>query len=58
MNIMRDGIGKMFQIPMGIQHLRHLFTSLVVLDKPVDPRLLQDIEYKMDIWDTVMIRKF
>ena len=52
MNIMRDQIGKSFNIPTGIRRLRHLFTSFVVVDKPVDPRLLQDIAYIMGTSDT------
>ena len=58
MNIMRDQIGKSFNIPTGIRRLRHLFTSFVVIDKPVDPRLLQDIPYRMGTSDTVMIRSY
>jgi len=58
MNIMRDEIGKKFEIPTGIRRLRHLFTSFVVVDKPVDLRLLQDIAYKMGTSDTVMIRNY
>ena len=56
MNIMRDEIGKKFHIPTGFRHLRHLFTSFNVVDKPVNPRLLQDTAYKMGTRDTVMIR--
>ena len=37
MNIMRDGTGKMFQVPTCIRRLQHLFTTYVVIDKPVDP---------------------
>ena len=55
---MRDEIGKKFEIPTGIRRLRHLFTSYVVIGKPVDPRLLQDIAYKMGTSDTVMIRNY
>ena len=58
MNIMRDEIGKTFHIPTGIRCLRHLFTSFVVVDKPIDPRLLQDIAYSMGTSDTVMINKY
>ena len=57
MNIMRDQIGTEFQIPTGIRRIRHLFTTFVIVDKPVDPRLLQDIAY-MGTSDTVMVRNY
>ena len=57
-SILRDEIGKKYSIPMGIRRIRHLFTSFVVVDKPVNPRDLQDIAYKMGTSDTVMIRNY
>ena len=58
MSIMRDQIGKQFQIPTGVRRLQHMFTTYVIVDKPVDPRLLQDIAYKMWTLDTVMARNY
>ena len=58
MNIMQDEIGNKFQIPTGIRRLRPLYTSFVVVDKPVDPHLLQDIAYKMGTFQEISSNDF
>ena len=39
--IMRDEIGKKYNLPTGIRALRHLFGSDIVVDRPVNPRRLE-----------------
>ena len=39
-------------------YIRHVFTSFVVVDKPADPQLYQDIAYKMDTSIKVMIHNY
>ena len=40
-NIMRDEIGKKYNLPTGTRALRHLFGSDIVVDRPVNPRKLE-----------------
>ena len=40
-NIMRDEIGKTYNLPTGTRALRHLFGSDIVVDRPVNPRKLE-----------------
>ena len=39
-DIMRDEIGKKYDLPTGTRSLRHLFGSDIVVDRPVNPRKL------------------
>ena len=39
--IMRDEIGKKYNLPTGTRALRHLFGSDIVVDRPVNPRKLE-----------------
>ena len=39
--IMRDKIGKKYNLPTGTRALRHLFGSDLVVDRPVNPRKLE-----------------
>jgi hypothetical protein len=57
-NILREEIGKKYDIPMGIRRLRHLYATYITVDKPIDLRLLQGIAYKMGSSDTVTIRNY
>ena len=56
--ILREEIGKKYDIPMGIRRLRHLYATYITVDKPIDLRLLQEIAYKMGTSDTVIIRNY
>jgi hypothetical protein len=40
-NIMRDEIGKKYDLPTGTRALRHLFGSAIVVDRPVNPWKLE-----------------
>ncbi|MEY2702141.1 MAG: Heterosigma akashiwo virus 01 [Bacteroidota bacterium] len=56
--IMRDDIGKMYNIPSGIRRLRHMYITHVVLDQKNDPRKLKDIAYRLGTSDLMMIRTY
>ena len=56
--ILREEIGKKYDIPMGIRRLRHLYATYVTVDQQIDLRLLQEIAYKMGTSDTILIRNY
>ena len=44
---MRDEIGKKYDLPTGTRALRHLFGSDIVVDRPVNPRRLEQYATQM-----------
>jgi integrase len=56
--IMRDDIGKKYNIPAGLRKIRHMFVTHVVIDQKTDPRTLKDIAYRMGTSDLQMVRTY
>jgi hypothetical protein len=47
-----------YKMPSTIWRMRHLYSTFVTVDEPVDPRMLAGIAYKMGTSDTMMIRNY
>ena len=56
--IMRDTIGKKYNIPSGIRTLRHLYTTYIVMDKNFNPQHFARVAYEMGTSDRMLIQRY